>query len=82
MKQLHSFKTFPDHINAISRGGIGLVPDRQLARHVGQPIDVAKIAIALITNPAVTNPVINVDGGERLGTESGETSKRLDVELT
>ena len=61
----------PIRVNVISPGGIGLRPDRQLAHHSGQPADVAAMAISLITNPAVTNAVIDVDGGERLGAWSG-----------
>ncbi|MBD1918336.1 MULTISPECIES: SDR family oxidoreductase [Cyanophyceae] len=64
----------PIRVNAISPGGIGLAPDRQLAHHAGQPIDIAKMAIALITNPAVTSTIVDVDSGERLGTWSGEAS--------
>jgi NAD(P)-dependent dehydrogenase (short-subunit alcohol dehydrogenase family) len=67
----------PIRVNAISPGGIGLTPDRQLAHHAGQPIDVAKMAIALMTNPAVTNTIVDVDSGERLGTWSGEVSPML-----
>jgi NAD(P)-dependent dehydrogenase (short-subunit alcohol dehydrogenase family) len=62
----------PIRVNAISPGGIGLTPDRQLTHHVGQPIDIAKMAIALMTNPAITNTIIDVDGGERLGSWSGQ----------
>ncbi len=61
----------PIRVNVISPGGIGLRPDRQLAHHAGQPADVAAMAIALMTNPAVTSAVIDVDGGERLGGWSG-----------
>lgn len=61
----------PIRVNVISPGGIGLRPDRQLSHHAGQPEDVAAMAIALMTNPAITNAVIDVDGGERLGAWSG-----------
>lgn len=67
----------PIRVNAISPGGIGLTPDRQLTHHAGQPIDVAKMAIALMANPAVTNIIVDVDSGERLGTWSGDASARL-----
>ncbi|MBD2465698.1 SDR family oxidoreductase [Oscillatoria sp. FACHB-1407] len=67
----------PIRVNAISPGGIGLTPDRQLAHHAGQPIDIAKMAIALMTNPAVTNTVVDVDSGERLGTWSGQVSEEV-----
>ena len=66
----------PIRVNAISPGGIGLAPDQQLAHHAGQPIDVAKMAITLMTNPAVTSTIVDVDGGERLGSWSGEVSSR------
>jgi len=58
-------------INVVSPGGIGLRPDRQLSHHAGQPEDIAAMAIALMTNLAVTNAVVDVDGGERLGAWSG-----------
>ena len=61
----------PIRVNVISPGGIGLRPDRQLSQHAGQPEDVATMAIALMTNLAITNAVIDVDGGERLGAWSG-----------
>ncbi len=60
----------PIRVNIISPGGIGISPDRQLTHHAGQPTDVAAMVLAVITNPAVTNAVIDVDGGERLGTWS------------
>jgi len=41
-------------------------PDRQLSHHAGQPEDIAAMAIALMTNLAVTNAVVDVDGGERM----------------
>lgn len=60
----------PIRVNVISPGGIGMSPDRQLTQHAGQPIDVARMVVAVIMNPAVTNAVIDVDGGERLGSWS------------
>jgi len=42
-------------INVVSPGGIGLRPDEQLSHHAGQPEDIAAMAIALMTNLAVTN---------------------------
>lgn len=57
----------PFRVNVISPGGIGLQPDRQLIPRIGQPEDIAKIAIALMTNLAMTGAVIDVDSGERLG---------------
>ena len=51
--------------------GAGLDPDRQLAHHAGQPENVAAMVLAAMTNPHVTGAVIDVDGGERLGTWSG-----------
>ena len=61
----------PIRVNVVSPGGIGIRTDRQLVHHAGQPDDVAKMVLAVMTNPAVTNAVIDVDGGERLGTWSG-----------
>lgn len=61
----------PIRINVVLPGGIGLRPDRQLSHHAGQPEDIAAMAIALMTNLAVTNAVVDVDGGERLGAWSG-----------
>lgn len=61
----------PIRVNVVSPGGIGLHPDRQLTHHAGRPEDVASMILALMLNPAVTNTVIDVDGGERLGTWSG-----------
>ena len=61
----------PMRVNVVSPGGIGMRPDRQLAEHVGVPADIAAAVLALITNPAITNAVLDVDGGERLGTWSG-----------
>ncbi|MFN3945249.1 MAG: SDR family oxidoreductase [Allosphingosinicella sp.] len=61
----------PIRVNVVSPGGIGMRPDRQLAAHAGTPEDVATAILALITNPAVTNAVLDVDGGERLGRWSG-----------
>ena len=60
----------PIRVNIVSPGGIGLRPDRQLTHYVGQPVDVAKMVLAVMTNSAMTNAVIDVDGGERLGTWS------------
>jgi len=61
----------PIRVNVVSPGGIGMPPDRQLARHAGRPEDVAAMVLAVMTNPAVTGAVVDVDGGERLGTWSG-----------
>ncbi|WP_299530602.1 SDR family oxidoreductase [Ulvibacterium sp.] len=61
----------PIRVNAISPGGIGLRPDRQLVEHKGQAEDIAKMIVAVITNRATTASIIDVDGGERQGTWSG-----------
>jgi NAD(P)-dependent dehydrogenase (short-subunit alcohol dehydrogenase family) len=61
----------PIRVNVVSPGGIGMRPDRQLAEHFGSADDVASAILALLTNPAVTGAVLDVDGGERLGTWSG-----------
>jgi len=57
----------PIRVNVVSPGGIGMRPDRQLTAYAGQPEDVAAMVLALMANPAVTNAVVDVDGGERLG---------------
>lgn len=62
----------PIRVNVVSPGGIGMHPDRQLAAHAGEPDDIARAVLALITNPAITNAVLDVDGGERLGRWSGD----------
>lgn len=61
----------PIRVNAISPGGIGINTDRQLTEHVGQVEDIAHMILAIISNPAVTSTVIDVDGGERMGTWNG-----------
>lgn len=61
----------PIRVNVVSPGGIGMRPDRQLARHAGTPEDVAAMVLAAMANPAVTGAVIDVDSGERLGTWPG-----------
>ena len=58
----------PVRVNVISPGGIGIRTDRQLVPHRGEADDIAAMACALMENPAVTNTVVDVDGGERLGT--------------
>jgi NAD(P)-dependent dehydrogenase (short-subunit alcohol dehydrogenase family) len=58
----------PIRVNTVSPGGIGIGMDRQLVPHAGQPEDVASMVLALMSNPAVTAAVVDVDGGERLGT--------------
>ncbi len=61
----------PIRVNAVSPGGIGINTDRQLAEHKGQVEDIARMIYAIISNPAVTSTVIDVDGGERMGTWNG-----------
>jgi NAD(P)-dependent dehydrogenase (short-subunit alcohol dehydrogenase family) len=58
----------PVRVNVVSPGGIGIRMDRQLIPHPGVADDVARMVLALMTNPAVTSSFIDVDGGERLGT--------------
>jgi NAD(P)-dependent dehydrogenase (short-subunit alcohol dehydrogenase family) len=58
----------PIRVNVVSPGGIGLKPDRQLLPRLGTPDDIAQAALSLITNPAITGAVLDVDSGERLGT--------------
>ena len=62
----------PIRVNVVSPGGSGMRPDRQLAAHAGEPDDIARAVMALLTNPAITNAVLDVDGGERLGRWSGD----------
>uniref|UniRef100_UPI003F49943C SDR family oxidoreductase n=1 Tax=Nonomuraea bangladeshensis TaxID=404385 RepID=UPI003F49943C len=63
-----AFELGPLRVNAVSPGGIGVVPmNRQLVDHPGQPDDVALMVIALMANPAITATVVDVDGGEFLG---------------
>jgi NAD(P)-dependent dehydrogenase (short-subunit alcohol dehydrogenase family) len=57
----------PRRLNVISPGGIGMRPDRQLIARAGEAKDVASMAIALMSNPAITGAVVDVDSGERLG---------------
>lgn len=66
-----SLELAPIRVNVLSPGGIGIRPDRNLVHHAGQPEDLALAAIMLMGNPAMTAAVIDVDGGERLGTWSG-----------
>lgn len=66
----------PMRVNVVSPGGIGLDPDRQLIEHAGGPDDIARAIYALITNPAITGAVLDVDGGERLGAWSAEQGER------
>ncbi|MGL4743256.1 MAG: hypothetical protein ACRCXL_02540, partial [Dermatophilaceae bacterium] len=61
----------PIRVNTVSPGGIAMTTDRQLTPHRGQPEDVAAAVIGLATNPAITGALLDVDGGERLGTYSG-----------
>jgi len=61
----------PIRVNAVSPGGIGIRADRQLVEHAGQVEDIAQMVLAVIFNPMVTSAIIDVDGGERLGTWSG-----------
>lgn len=67
-----SIELAPIRVNVISPGGIGMRPDRQLAHHHGSPEDVAMLAVAAMASKAVTGALIDVDGGERLGTWFGE----------
>lgn len=58
----------PLRVNAISPGGIGLGRTQQLIPHPGEARDFAAMAVALMTNPAITATIVDVDGGEFLGT--------------
>lgn len=61
----------PIRVNILSPGGIGIRPDRNLVHHAGRPDDLASAAVMVMGNPAMTAAIIDVDGGERLGTWSG-----------
>ncbi len=60
----------PIRVNTVSPGGIGLGMDRQLADHEGTPDDIARAIVALMENDAITGALLDVDGGERLGSYS------------
>jgi NAD(P)-dependent dehydrogenase (short-subunit alcohol dehydrogenase family) len=60
----------PIRVNTVSPGGIAFPMERQLIHHAGEPDDIAAMVVALMANPAVTATVVDVDGGERLGTIS------------
>jgi NAD(P)-dependent dehydrogenase (short-subunit alcohol dehydrogenase family) len=62
----------PLRVNAISPGGIGIGRTRQLIPHPGQARDFGAIAVALMVNPAITGTIVDVDGGEFLGTISDD----------
>ena len=66
-----SIDVAPIRVNAISPGGIGINTDRQLAEHKGTTDDIGQMIYAIISNPAVTSTIIDVDGGERMGTWNG-----------
>jgi NAD(P)-dependent dehydrogenase (short-subunit alcohol dehydrogenase family) len=61
----------PMRVNVVSPGSIGMRPFNQLTEHAGVPDDVARAVVALMTNPAITNAVLDVDGGEQLGEWNG-----------
>jgi NAD(P)-dependent dehydrogenase (short-subunit alcohol dehydrogenase family) len=65
----------PLRVNVVSPGGIGIKPARQLAHHFNRFEDLAAGIIAVLTNPAITGAVLDVDGGEFLGTWSGEPAR-------
>ena len=60
----------PVRVNTVSPGGIGIGMDRQLIRHQGSGDDIAAAVIALMSNRAITGALLDVDGGERLGSFS------------
>jgi NAD(P)-dependent dehydrogenase (short-subunit alcohol dehydrogenase family) len=60
----------PLRVNAISPGGLGIGRTRQLIPHPGQARDFGAMAMALMVNPAITGTIVDVDGGEFLGTIS------------
>ncbi|MEU1289215.1 SDR family oxidoreductase [Kitasatospora sp. NPDC005856] len=63
-----AYELSPLRVNTISPGGIGVTPmNRQLVDHAGRPEDIASMALALMSNPAITGTLVDVDGGEFLG---------------
>jgi NAD(P)-dependent dehydrogenase (short-subunit alcohol dehydrogenase family) len=63
-----AFELAPLRVNTMSPGGIGVTPmNRQLIPHPGHPDDVAAMVVSLMVVPAVTGTVVDVDGGEFLG---------------
>jgi len=62
----------PLRVNVVSPGSIGVKPMRQLTHHQGRFEDLADAVLSVIRNPAITSTVLDVDGGESLGTWSGE----------
>ncbi len=60
----------PVRVNTVSPGGIGIGVDRQLTPHAGRAEDIAAAVVAVMSNPAITNALLDVDGGERQGTIS------------
>jgi NAD(P)-dependent dehydrogenase (short-subunit alcohol dehydrogenase family) len=71
----------PLRVNVVSPGCLGVPPMDQLAHHYGQFEDLASAVVALITNPAITATVLDVDGGESLGTWSGDSTMTDSGEL-
>lgn len=65
-----SIELAPIRVNVVSPGGIGLQPDRQLVERRGRADDIGLAVSSLISNPAITGAVLDVDSGERLGTWS------------
>ncbi|MDT3399527.1 SDR family oxidoreductase [Streptomyces sp. B1866] len=64
-----AYELAPLRVNTVSPGGINVVPmNWQLLPHAGMAEDVASMVLAVMANPAVTGTVIDVDGGEFLGT--------------
>jgi NAD(P)-dependent dehydrogenase (short-subunit alcohol dehydrogenase family) len=66
----------PQRVNVVSPGGIEMQPDRQLVEHRGTAADVAAMIVALLENSAVTGTVVDVDGGERLGSWPSASAAR------
>lgn len=61
----------PIRVNTVSPGGIDLKPDRQLVERPGTASDIGLAVALVVSNPAMTGSVIDVDSGERRGTWSG-----------
>lgn len=62
----------PVRVNTVSPGCLGVPPMKQLNRHFGQYDDIGVAVLGIIANPAITAATLDVDGGESLGTWSGE----------
>jgi NAD(P)-dependent dehydrogenase (short-subunit alcohol dehydrogenase family) len=65
----------PIRVNVVSPGSLGVKPMRQLTHHRGRFEDLGAAVVAVSSNPAITATLLDVDGGESLGTWSGESDE-------